>query len=66
MYSDGLVEAENSERQEYGEERLRALLATLTEKAAEEIRGAILASLSTFRGSVALRDDLTIVAAKFL
>ena len=65
MYSDGLVEAENSEGQEYGEERLRALLATLTEKTADEIRRAILSSLSTFRGSLALRDDLTIVVAKF-
>jgi len=66
MYSDGLVEAINSDGEEYGEGRLRELLATLTEKSAGDIRRAILASLAAFSGSAELRDDLTIVVAQFV
>ncbi|MGC1451996.1 MAG: PP2C family protein-serine/threonine phosphatase [Candidatus Sulfotelmatobacter sp.] len=65
MYSDGLVEAINSHGEEFGEGRLRELLATLTEKSADDIRRAILASLAAFSGSAELRDDLTIVVAQF-
>jgi len=66
MYSDGLVEAINSHGEEYGEGRLRELLATLTEKSPDDIRRAILASLAGFSGSTDLRDDLTIVVAQFV
>jgi len=66
MYSDGLVEATNPHGEEYGEVRLRELLATLTEKSADEIRRVILASLAAFSGTRGLRDDLTIVVAQFI
>jgi stage II sporulation SpoE-like protein len=66
MYSDGLVEAMNPGGEEYGEGRLRELLATITEKSADEIRRAILASLAAFSGGEELRDDLTIVVAQFI
>ena len=65
MYSDGLVEATNSRGEEYGEGRLRELLATVTEKSADDIRRAILASLAAFSDAAELRDDLTIVVAQF-
>ncbi len=65
MYSDGLVEATNSRGEEYGEARLRNLLATATEKSADDIRRAILTSLAAFSGAAGLRDDLTIVVAQF-
>jgi sigma-B regulation protein RsbU (phosphoserine phosphatase) len=48
MYSDGLVEAANSRGEEYGEIRLRELLTTATEKSVEDIRLAILTSLTAF------------------
>jgi Stage II sporulation protein E (SpoIIE) len=66
MYSDGLVEAVNSHGEEYGEGRLRELLATLTEKSADDTRRAILASLAAFTGTAGLRDDLTIVVTQFV
>jgi phosphoserine phosphatase RsbU/P len=66
MYSDGLVEATNARNEEYGEARLRELLATVTENTAEEIRKAILASLSAFKGAIELQDDLTLVVAQFI
>jgi hypothetical protein len=65
MYSDGLVEATNAGDEEYGEGRLRDLLATVTEKSADEIRRILLASLAAFSDSAQLRDDLTIVVAQF-
>jgi len=65
MYSDGLVEAENSCGEEYGEGRLREVLATVIEKSAEDVRRAILGSLAAFSGPAELRDDLTIVIAHF-
>jgi len=66
MFSDGLVEATNSTGEEYGEGHLRELLAVVIEKSADEIRRAILASLASFAGGEGLRDDLTILVAKFL
>ena len=66
MYSDGLVEAANSQGEEYGEGRLRELLATAIEKSADDIRRAILDSLAAFLGAAGLRDDLTIVVAQFM
>jgi len=66
MYSDGLVEAINPHGEEYGEVRLRELVATLTEKSADDIRRVILASLAAFSGTTGLRDDLTIVVAQFI
>jgi len=66
MYSDGLVEATNSRGEEYGEARLRELLAAVNEKNAEDIRRAILASLAAFSATAELQDDLTIVVARFV
>ena len=65
MYSDGLVEATNPHGEEYGEVRLRELLATLT-KSADDIRRVLLASLAAFSGTTGLRDNLTIVVAQFI
>jgi sigma-B regulation protein RsbU (phosphoserine phosphatase) len=65
MYSDGLVEAANSRGEEYGEDRLREVLATVIGKGADAIRRAILNSLASFSGAVEPRDDLTIVVAQF-
>jgi hypothetical protein len=66
MYSDGLVEAANSRGEEYGEDRLRQVLATVTGSSADAVRRAILDSLAAFSGASELRDDLTIVVAHFL
>ncbi len=65
MYSDGLVEATNSRGEEYGEGRLRELLAEVSEKSAGDIRGGILASLGSFSSTAELRDDLTLVVVRF-
>ena len=65
LYSDGLTEATNPAGEEYGEHRLRELLATAGAGSADDVRDAILASASGFLGAAPPRDDLTLVVAKF-
>lgn len=65
LYSDGLIEATNPAGQEYGESRLRELLATAEAGSPDDIRDAILASASAFLGPPPPRDDVTLVVAKF-
>ena len=65
LYSDGLTEAANAAGEEYGESRLRDLLATLGARGPEGTRDAILASVTAFLGAAPLRDDLTLVVARF-
>jgi hypothetical protein len=65
LYSDGLIEATSPAGEEYGEGRLRDLLVTMGPRRHDEIRDAILASASAFVGAAPLRDDLTLVVAKF-
>ena len=65
LYSDGLVEATGPGGEEYGEGRLRELLATTASGGPEDILDAILASASAFAGPAPLHDDLTLVVAKF-
>ena len=49
-----------------GKADLRQVLATVIEESAVEIRRAILKSLAAFSGAEKLRDDLTIVVARFV
>jgi sigma-B regulation protein RsbU (phosphoserine phosphatase) len=65
LYSDGLTEATNTAGEEYGETRLRAFLATTVDGNPQALRDAILASVSAFLETAPLRDDLTLVVAKF-
>ena len=65
LYSDGLIEATNPAGEEYGESRLRELLATAGAGSPEDTRDAILASASEFLGAAPPRDDLTLVVARF-
>jgi len=65
MYSDGVIEATNAAGEEYGEERLRALLAETRAGEPEAIRARIVASVQAFTGGEPLHDDLTLLVAKF-
>jgi hypothetical protein len=65
LYSDGLIEATSPAGEEYGESRLRELLATAGAGSPDDIRDAILASASAFLGPAPPRDDVTLVVAKF-
>ena len=65
LYSDGLIEATNPAGEEYGESRLRELLATAGAGGPDDIRNAILASARAFLGPAPPRDDVTLVVATF-
>ena len=65
LYSDGLIEATSPGGEEYGEGRLRDMLATTASGAPESILDAILTSVNAFAGPAPLRDDLTLVVARF-
>jgi sigma-B regulation protein RsbU (phosphoserine phosphatase) len=65
LVTDGLLEAENRARENYGLERLQeVLLATKPEDTAVEILEQVLESFETFRDGRILKDDVTLVLLK--
>ena len=58
MYSDGVVEARNRQREFYGEERLCAFLGKHTQPSYGKL---LLEEINTWQHNVAANDDLTIV-----
>ncbi len=66
FYTDGVVEMMNREKEEYGERRLKEVVAANRQKSAIELKDAILLSLATFRGSAPPHDDLTMIIMKRL
>ncbi|NWG13320.1 MAG: PP2C family protein-serine/threonine phosphatase [Acidobacteria bacterium] len=64
LYSDGVVEAENSAGELYGEERLQAAIAANAHRPSHEIRDEILGDVQQFLGKARAQDDLTLVVAR--
>ncbi len=64
LYSDGVVEATNALGEQYGEERLRAVLSRCTDRASVEVREEILDQVRLFLGKERAQDDLTLVVAR--
>jgi len=64
MFSDGLVEATNEREQEFGEERLKAILAENRMRPAAEIRDAVRQEVRRFLDRRPLDDDLTLLVVK--
>lgn len=65
LYTDGLVEAENSAGVEYGIERLCTLAASMNGRP-QAIVDACVRDLASFRGARGLADDLTVLAVSRL
>ena len=65
LYSDGIVEAMNAAGEEFGEDRLAAVVQENAGTRADEIRDAILNALDTFMGDAAAHDDRTLVVAAY-
>lgn len=66
LYTDGVIEAMNSNLQEFGEERLKSVITKNMEKSAKVIHNAILESVSSFTGNAPAHDDLTLIVMKYL
>jgi len=62
--TDGLVEATNKEKQQFGEERLMKLLTRYARASAEELVDIVLESLKDFTQTSELEDDLTMLVLK--
>ena len=65
MFSDGVVEAANAAGEEYGEDRLRAVVEQWNGTSAQLLHEHILRSVRDFTGGAAPHDDLTLVVAQF-
>jgi sigma-B regulation protein RsbU (phosphoserine phosphatase) len=62
LFTDGITECPNAEGEEFGEERLLALISQNVQRPAEELKQLILESADAHSGG-ALRDDTTLVVA---
>jgi hypothetical protein len=65
LYSDGVVEAENSAGEEFGEQRLFALLEASAAKNSEQVHHEVMQAVRKFAGTTNLQDDLTLLVARF-
>jgi sigma-B regulation protein RsbU (phosphoserine phosphatase) len=65
IYTDGVSEAENSERDQFGLERLSDVVSQQKTKSANDIHGDIRSALSEFVGDHSASDDSTMIVLKF-
>lgn len=64
LYTDGVTEAINSEKQQYGVVRLQQVVQQHINQPAAQIRQAVIHDIQYFVGTQKLRDDLTLVVLK--
>ena len=65
LFTDGITEAKNFKREEYGYDRLQKIVEKHNEMGAEDIKEAIIESLYEFTDQDELDDDYTLVIVKF-
>ena len=64
LYTDGITEAENMEKELYGLERLCDVISRHWDKSPEEIKQAAIDDVIRFIGKQKVYDDLTLVVLK--
>ncbi|MFL6246541.1 MAG: PP2C family protein-serine/threonine phosphatase [Thermoanaerobaculia bacterium] len=66
LYSDGVNEAMNERHEEFGDERLLAIVRERISSAmsAEEVRAVLVDAVDAFRGTAPAHDDMTLVVVK--
>lgn len=64
IYSDGVTETMNIFKNMFGLENIKNVIEKNAEKSAEEIKEALLKSITSFRGNALQNDDLTFVVLK--
>jgi len=64
LYSDGITEAEDTNEEPFGDERLEKIILETSEKSATSIKDCILNALSVHCRGTAQSDDITLVVAK--
>lgn len=63
-FTDGLIEAEDAERQPYGLKRLMRMVQRCAQHPAQELLAAIMQDVDAFRNGVAPFDDITVVVVR--
>ncbi len=66
LYTDGITEVIDDDEEEFGEERLEALVMKNAGRPAQELADLILAEVSEFAEHQSLFDDATVVVIKRL
>jgi serine phosphatase RsbU (regulator of sigma subunit) len=64
LYTDGVTESMNEQKQEFGEELLISLIKEYPDAAPKEIQRLLLDRMNAFRGNAEQHDDMTLVAVK--
>jgi serine phosphatase RsbU (regulator of sigma subunit) len=64
LYTDGITEAENANRELYGVERLCQVLSQSWKNPAEELKQAVIEDVTRHIGQEKVLDDLTLVVMK--
>ena len=64
IYTDGITEAMNSEREEFGEYRLLEAIKNYKELSAEEFSDALMSNIKKFTKGASQSDDITFVVIK--
>jgi sigma-B regulation protein RsbU (phosphoserine phosphatase) len=64
LYTDGVTEALNGDGEEFGEDRLAAVIAASRDASADETIGAICGALAAFTGGAEPADDVTVVVVR--
>ena len=65
MYTDGLTEAENSNHDQFGEQRMMDVLASLTNTRPRVIADTMQSAVESFVGGAEQSDDLTMLAIRY-
>ncbi len=63
-YTDGFVECENEQGEEFGEKRFRSAIRRAREKPVDQMRDAVVADAMAFFGNMPRKDDITAVFAR--
>jgi serine phosphatase RsbU (regulator of sigma subunit) len=66
LYSDGVTEAVNPDGEDFGEQRLGELVASMPNRTASEIVEAIASAVTSFTEGAPAADDITVVVARRL
>lgn len=64
MYTDGVNEAQNSAKEEYGTDRLEEIVRRYPEKSSSELCRTILEDVTEYSGNADQYDDITLLAIK--
>ncbi|HZQ10322.1 MAG TPA: PP2C family protein-serine/threonine phosphatase, partial [Anaerolineae bacterium] len=64
LITDGVTEALNAQTEQFGTERIEAVLAARGNTSAQELVNALIGEIARFRGNAPVHDDVTIVAVR--